>query len=287
MSELSCNDRGADAAPPIDDNFHRAYVGPLSEYDVGAAHQFNLLTMGLGLREYHHLLEIGCGSLRAGRLLIPYLLPDHYCGIEPNRWLIDAGIDKELGRDLVALRRPLFQERSDFALGGFGRTFDYIIAQSIFSHTSQAQLLACLRAAQAALAPTGLFAASFIEGEEDYSGDAWVYPEGVSFRLDTVRRLAAHAGLACRPLRWGNQNLQRWVVFHHPAHDAVLPALEETLGLRAELAAARDRLLSLKRPALNPADYVRVRERMLKIAEHPAVQAALREHDDLRQLLRG
>ena len=52
---------------------YREYVGTSETYDIGGAIQFNLLTT-LGLREHHRLLDVGCGSLRAGRLFIPYLL---------------------------------------------------------------------------------------------------------------------------------------------------------------------------------------------------------------------
>jgi hypothetical protein len=67
---------------------YSAYVGPPREYDFMGATQFRLLTT-LGLRETHRLLDFGCGSLRAGRFLIPYLLPAHYYGVEPNALFID------------------------------------------------------------------------------------------------------------------------------------------------------------------------------------------------------
>jgi hypothetical protein len=51
---------------------YTAFVGPPQQYDFMGATQFRLLTT-LGLREHHRLLD-----LRAGRLLIPYLLPDRY-----------------------------------------------------------------------------------------------------------------------------------------------------------------------------------------------------------------
>ena len=54
------------------DAHYRAYVGPPEDYDLIAAMTFNLLTT-LGLRQHHSLLDVGCGSLRIGRLLIPYL----------------------------------------------------------------------------------------------------------------------------------------------------------------------------------------------------------------------
>ena len=61
---------------------YRAYVGPPEDYDLIAAMTFNLLTT-LGLRQHHSLLDIGCGSLRIGRLLIPYLNRGKYFGVEP------------------------------------------------------------------------------------------------------------------------------------------------------------------------------------------------------------
>jgi len=59
-------------------------VGPDADYDLLRALQFRLLC-ALGLREHHSVLDVGCGSLRAGRLPITYLAPGRYFGIEPNR----------------------------------------------------------------------------------------------------------------------------------------------------------------------------------------------------------
>ena len=67
---------------------YRAFVGPPEDYDLISAMVFNLLTC-LGLRQHHKVLDIGCGSLRCGRLLIPYLNKGNYFGVEPNKWLVD------------------------------------------------------------------------------------------------------------------------------------------------------------------------------------------------------
>ena len=85
---------------------NRAYVGKPEEWDLVAARQVTLL-LTAGLRDYHRLVDVGCGSLRAGRMLIPYLEPERYFGIEPNRWLVEEGIEHELGGDLVRIKRPL------------------------------------------------------------------------------------------------------------------------------------------------------------------------------------
>jgi len=55
------------------------------------------------LRQHHKLLDIGCGSLRNARVLIPYLNIGNYYGIEPNYGLVNEGIANELGQDLVKI----------------------------------------------------------------------------------------------------------------------------------------------------------------------------------------
>ncbi len=116
------------------DPHYRAYVGPPEDYDLIAAMTFNLLTT-LGLRQHHSLLDIGCGSLRTGRLLIPYLNRGKYFGIEPNEWLVQEGIRHELGEMLVQIKRPtfFFSDLPD-TIAQAKMAFDFAVAQSIFSH---------------------------------------------------------------------------------------------------------------------------------------------------------
>src|SRR5215217_7551051 len=105
------------------DPHYRAYVGPPGDYDLIAAMSFNLLTT-LGLRQHHSLLDVGCGSLRIARLLIPYLNRGKYFGIEPNEWLVEEGIRRELGQSLVEINLQSLRTRSDqrLAIGDFART---------------------------------------------------------------------------------------------------------------------------------------------------------------------
>jgi hypothetical protein len=49
-----------------------------------------------GLQPSHVLLDIGCGPLRAGVQLIPYLDPRNYYGIDINKSSLNTGFDVEL-----------------------------------------------------------------------------------------------------------------------------------------------------------------------------------------------
>ena len=213
------NDLGHDLPPGA--KHYRAFVGPPQNYDIIAAMQFNLLT-GVGLREHHTLLDIGCGSLRAGRLFIPFLLPGHYYGLEPNRWLVQQGVEREIGRDLVRIKRPVFDHNTEFKLTVFGRQFDYLLAQSIFSHAAPTQIVTCLREARKVMHPESIFLATYVPGPENYDGDDWVYPDCVNYTEARMLQFAREAGLIAQPQPWQHPHNQSWLMItcHHQASSA-------------------------------------------------------------------
>jgi SAM-dependent methyltransferase len=225
---------------------HRAHVGVHEDYDLGSAIQFNLLTT-LGLRDYHYLLDIGCGSLRAGRLFIPYLLPGRYFGIEPLDWLLKAGIEKELGQSVIELKKPVFSNDDNFTLSTFDRQFDFIIAQSIFSHASQAQISRCLAEAKRVMKPTSIFAATFVEGEKNYEGNRWVVC--AEYTLQRMRKLIETEGLVCQPIDWPHHDVQRWILILPPGNEVrIAPChdLNRMVHLENQLARANRQLVSLR-----------------------------------------
>src|SRR5438309_9059330 len=165
------------------DAHYRAYVGPPEDYDLIAAMTFNLLTT-LGLRQCHSLLDVGCGSLRIGRLLIPYLNRGKYFGVEPNKWLVEEGIKRELGEDLVQIKYPtFFFTDSAEAVGEAKVSFDFALAQSIFSHCGLNLIKGWLSAVSRSLAQVGALVATFLPGDVDSLRKGWIYPECVRYRL--------------------------------------------------------------------------------------------------------
>lgn len=195
------------------DKHYRAFVGPPEGYDIMAAIQFNLLT-ALGLRDTHHVLDIGCGSLRVGRLLIPYLRTGRYYGLEPEEWLVREGIESEVGQDLVRIKKPSFAYNSDFDLSGFRQMFDFVLAQSVFSHASERQIVDCLRAVGERLQPSGIFAATFVLGSDDYRGTEWAYPACIRYTEAGMKRIVESAGMTMRIIEWPHPE-QVWMLICH------------------------------------------------------------------------
>lgn len=227
---------------------YRAFVGPAELYDVMGAMQFNLLTF-LGLREHHYLLDIGCGSLRVGRLFIPYLLKGRYYGIEPDKWLVQEGIENELGRDLVRIKQPVFSYDDNFALTVFDRQFDFIIAQSIFTHASQSQIRRCLSEAKKVMQSQAVFVANFIQGAQNYSGDEWVYPDAVTYTLERMISLAEEQDLVCYPIEWPQLKNRIWIVIVHPENPKNVLGLSDAAQLsflENELRVCEERLVTLE-----------------------------------------
>jgi SAM-dependent methyltransferase len=192
-------DLGLDLEPG--DPHYRAYVGPPEQYDLEAGIQVGLL-LAAGLREHHLFADVGCGSLRAARMLIPYLRPGHYYGIEPNRWLVDEGIARELGTDLVQLKRPTFAFVDDFSLDRFGIDFEYVLAHSVFAHTYEDLARTGLAEIRNGLADDGVLLATWVDGDAHPQGSGWVYPGVVPFPWQHVLEMLHATGLHGRRVDW-------------------------------------------------------------------------------------
>jgi len=197
------------------DLHYKAYVGPPKKYDLVGAMQFNLLT-SFGLRDYHKLLDIGCGSLRAGKIMIPFLRKGNYYGVEPNKWLIEDGIKYELGEEIISLKSPSFSYSSEFEFQTFHEKFDFLIAQSIFSHSSSNQIDKCLKEAKAVMKENGFFLATFVLGMNNYTGTEWTYPACVEYRHDYILKLIKKHNLDAIKTKWLHPNGQTWYVIFHP-----------------------------------------------------------------------
>jgi hypothetical protein len=106
--------------------------------------------------------------LRAGVKLIPYLNEGHYYGIDISAALLDGG-RREIAAAGLRLPAGNLRVSGDFDLAGFP-SFDFGIAQSVFTHLPPEALRACLTTIRPNFVPAGrLFATFFIAPDRQSS----------------------------------------------------------------------------------------------------------------------
>lgn len=142
---------------------HRLFVGGDGKYwDEISRLQYELL-IAHGLKPQHVLLDIACGSLRAGREFIRYLDQGHYLGLEKEIDLIILGVACELGVEVFKSKRPKFVVSDKFDFSGFTIKPNYIIAQSLFTHLTLDDIRLCLLNARKFVDRNVYFFATFFE----------------------------------------------------------------------------------------------------------------------------
>ncbi len=203
---------------------HRKWVG--GRWDELGALQIEYL-VEQGLRPEQRFLDVGCGSLRAGRHLVDHLDEGNYYGIDISHDLIRAGYDHELTPEQRA-KLPLANVRvTDRFDADFGVRFDMAIAQSVFTHIPLNQIRLCLYRIAKVMKPGATFFATFFEEAKDFPidglGHSRRYTERNPFwyyRRDL--RWAAHGSpWTFRYIgRWGHPRDQRMIAFTRTEDDA-------------------------------------------------------------------
>jgi ubiquinone/menaquinone biosynthesis C-methylase UbiE len=138
-----------------------------------------------GLMPDHHLLDVGCGSLRGGIYFIKYLNEGHYCGLDINPSLIKAG-QVELSRAKLHNKKPQLKVDNSFNFKLFNKAFDYAIAQSVFTHLPVNLIQRCLINIEKVLNPGGKFFATFFETENKFASGPLIQSksDGVKTYID-------------------------------------------------------------------------------------------------------
>ena len=108
-----------------------------------------------GLQTSHHLLDLGCGSIRAGVWLIGYLDSGRYFGVDAHLESLEAAVKYEIPLHRLEHKQPRFLHSATFEIGHFQRAFDVILASSVLMHLSEAQLDLALRSITTTLSPSG------------------------------------------------------------------------------------------------------------------------------------
>jgi SAM-dependent methyltransferase len=169
-----------------------AVGSPQHEYwlQVGQL-QFDYAT-GHGLKPDMRMLEIGCGNLRAGRLFIEYLYPGCYYGTDISHDFLFAAQKTIAEYDLQAKLPHLTLVRNLRLEFLPDRTFDFVHAHSVFSHSPVEVIDECFANVGRILAPGGFFDFTF---DRTAGAEHQVLREDFYYRTETLIALAARHGL--------------------------------------------------------------------------------------------
>ena len=207
------------------ESHYQAYVGDPNLYGGLGISQLSLL-YAAGLQDSSTVLDWGCGSLCLGRLLIPFLSRRNYHCIEPNDWLVRSALKYELGPSILQIKKPQFYKSfEDIAENQSGTHYDYLMAQSVFSHTFPDFLIQILSNISLKMGSTSVLLATFVvKGvssaggvyvkslEEDAVGNGWLYPGLVVLEESSILLLARRLGLHGSRLAWPHPH-QTWLGF--------------------------------------------------------------------------
>ena len=190
--------------------------------------QFNFMKDN-GLEPHHCLLDIGCGSLRGGVHFIKYLDAGHYYGLEKEEDLIYAGEMFEIPEHGLEDKCPVFINNDNFDMSGADVKFDYMIAQSIFTHILPDKIKQCLVEMKKVLAEDGKFYATFHKPkpgkgkvEDGIQMDLRLHPcrageyKGPRYTKSFLITMAESVGLKATYIgKWGHARKQLMILFEN------------------------------------------------------------------------
>lgn len=118
---------------------------PVSDAYVEAAREHFEFLKSNGLQPHHHILDYGCGFMRTGVYLVPYLEDRHYVGVDIASQRLKSAARLARARnlqdesyELIALSSCRLDELD-------GRHFDYIWAGSVIHHMPKQDIQIFLR----------------------------------------------------------------------------------------------------------------------------------------------
>lgn len=143
---------------------HRQYVGDPNHYDLMTEWQFEYVTNLPEVTPATRFLDLGCGSLRLGKKLIPWLNQRCYTGVDRNREAVEAGIKLECAPVDIMQKQPQFVFTDVWDFDIIDRV-DVIWAQAVFNHINMESIGRCMRMMGLITLPHTVFYFTYWPGE--------------------------------------------------------------------------------------------------------------------------
>lgn len=160
-------------------------VGAIHDWERHGNLQFNFLRVQ-GLKPHHTLTEIGCGTGRLARKVVPYLNVCGYTGVDLSQDAIEAA-QRLAAEEGWADRKPLF------LCAGMppDKPADMLWAFSVFIHLPREVMLWVMRAAAKAMHERSRFLFSYVPEKRDERTGLKQFRH----TLETYKKCCLEAGL--------------------------------------------------------------------------------------------
>lgn len=135
------------------------------EWETVGQLQFDFMKI-VGLKEQHSLFDLGCGTLRGGIRFIQYLDKGNYTGVDISSETIKYA-KKLVHEENLSEKSPnlMLDEVKNFQFDQFGvKKFDYLLAQSVFTHLKPEHIEKCLANIRKIMHNDSKFCFTYFEG---------------------------------------------------------------------------------------------------------------------------
>lgn len=145
-------------------------------------------------------LDLGCGSLRLGSLLIPLLDDGKYIGLDYNQHFVELGIEKELSPEIVEEKKPQFIINDNFDLSEIDGKIDFVWVYQVFIHVNDDKVRTALKNIAGKLTQDGVSYATFtrhIAKNQPKSDYVYDHTQRTFYRsLDVIEQMYSDAGMS-------------------------------------------------------------------------------------------
>jgi SAM-dependent methyltransferase len=127
-----------------------------------------------GLRASSTVLDLGCGPMRLGSVLIPELSHGWYYGQDLNAETLTYGEEVLRQAGIPSNGRYTLFASDQFNLSAVDRPIEIAFSNSLFSHLNLNSILTCLLRVRQVLAPGGVYYSTFFVAQPDRP---WLDPQ--------------------------------------------------------------------------------------------------------------